>query len=98
MSNLPESFSQPLQQRHQGNDLTLQDLWLRCMALGGMNTPRQLAAFLRGELRPTRREYNLVAVALNEYLTDIGMWQFVPYIEDETTVPLPLMAAWSRSG
>ena len=97
MSNLPEPLPQPLQLRHQGNILTMNDLWLRCAALGGAITPQQLAAFVRDEVRPTRREYNLVAVALNEYLADIGVWQFVPYVEEDATVPHSLVAAWSRS-
>ena len=96
MSNLPEPLP-PLQLRYQGNILTMSDLWLRCVALGGAITPLQLAAFVRDEVRPTRREHNLVAVALNEYLTDIGVAQFVPYVEDETTVPSSLIASWSKS-
>jgi hypothetical protein len=37
--------------------------------------PGTTGGFLRGELRPSRHDYNLVAVALNEYLTDIGVGQ-----------------------
>ena len=79
MSNLPDPRSVGL--RSQDNVLTLDDLWLRCFALGSMNTPTQLAGFLRAELSPTRHEYNLIAVAMNEYLIDIAAPQSVPYIE-----------------
>lgn len=78
---LPEPVSQPIELRTRDNDLSLADLWLRCFALGSTNTPKELAGFLRGELRPTRHEYNLVAVAVNEYLVDIGASHSVPYIE-----------------
>jgi hypothetical protein len=78
---LLEPVAQPVELRSRDSALTLADLWLRCYALGSMNTPEELAGFLRGELRPTRHEYNLVAVALNEYLIEIGAPQFVPYIE-----------------
>jgi len=36
-----------------------------------------------------------VAVALNEYLSEIGVSPFVPYIKDDT--PTYLNASWSRS-
>ena len=79
MSNLPELRSVEL--CPEDSVLGLDDLWLRCFALGTMNTPAQLGGFLRGELRPSRHEYNVVAVAMNEYLSDIGAPQSVPYIE-----------------
>jgi hypothetical protein len=74
---LPE----PVELRSRDDVISLADLWLRCFALGSTNTPQELAGFLRGELRPTRHEYNLVAVALNEYFAEIGVSQSVPYIE-----------------
>ena len=78
---LPEPVAQPSALPTRDTVLSLADLWLRCFALGSTNTPKELAGFLRGELRPTRHEYNLVAVALNEYLLDIGASQSVPYME-----------------
>jgi hypothetical protein len=98
MSNLPEFRSVELCAGD--NVLALDDLWLRCFALGTMNTPAQLGGFLRGELRPSRHEYNLVAVAINEYLSDIGAPQSVPYIE-QLELPdhpaLPPIASLDRS-
>jgi hypothetical protein len=67
----------------QDDVLSLGDLWLRCVALGTTTTPQELEGFLKGTLRLTRHEYNLIAVALNEYLVDIGMSPFVQYIEDD---------------
>jgi hypothetical protein len=78
---LPEPVASPVALRSRDNVISLADLWLRCFALGSTNTPQELAGFLRGELRPTRHEYNLVAVALNEYFLDVGASQSVPYIE-----------------
>ena len=95
MSKLPEPYLRRADLQPQGDVLTLQDLWVRCFALGTMNTPEQLGGFMRGELRPSRHEYNLVAVALNEYLIDIDVVPFVPYIEDASTAYLT--ASWSRS-
>src|ERR1700722_9399920 len=81
MLKSPEPYAGSISLQSEDTVLSLEDLWLRCFALGTLNTPEELAGFLRGELRPTRHEYNLVAVALNEYLIDIGASQSVPYIE-----------------
>ena len=61
--------------------LTFEELWLRCVALGGMHSPLELEAFLFGALRPTCHEYNLMAVALNEYFMDAEVCHSIPYIE-----------------
>jgi hypothetical protein len=95
MSNLPEPLPQPVALSPRDNALALEDLWLRCFALGTMHTPKELEALLRGELRVTRHEYNVVAVAMNEWLSDVGVRQFVPYIEDDA--PTYLNASWSKS-
>jgi hypothetical protein len=41
-----------------------------------------LEAFLHGALRPTPHEFNLMAVAVNEHFADVGVAQFVLYVED----------------
>ena len=62
--------------------LSIEELWLNCFARGSTNTPLQLDAFLHGALRPTPHEFNLMAVAVNEHFVDVGVDQFVSYIED----------------
>jgi hypothetical protein len=96
---LPEPAASPVALHTRDDDLSLADLWLRCFALGSTNTPQELAGFLRGELRPTRHEYNLIAVALNEYFVDIGASQSVPYIEDDELggVAAAVCPLWRRS-
>jgi hypothetical protein len=66
--------------------ISLDELWWRCFALGTMNTESELEAFLRGAARPTRHEYNVIAVAMNEYFLEVGFAQFVPYIEDDRPI------------
>jgi hypothetical protein len=73
--------------------LSLDELWLRCFALGSMNTTGELQAFLRGEARPTRHEYNVIAVALNEYCIEIGLGQALPYVEDDTLIAAHCLSA-----
>jgi hypothetical protein len=95
MLNLPERPARAFDLEITGDVLSLEDLWLRCFALGGANTLEQLAAFLYGELLPTTHEYNLIAVALNEWLIDRGIDRIIPYIEDDSTIYQ--IASWSRS-
>jgi hypothetical protein len=64
--------------------LSIEELWLRCFELGGMNTQLQLDAFLHGIIRPTPHEHNLMAVALNQYFMEFDPSQFAPYVEDGT--------------
>jgi hypothetical protein len=96
-SNLPEPLARTVELRPQENALSLSDLWLRCFALGSMNTQTELGAFLSGELRPTRHEYNVLAVALNEYLSDVGVAQFVPYVECPELAGTPRSPRWRTS-
>lgn len=62
--------------------LSIEELWLRCFELGGMNSPLQLEAFVYGFARLTPHEHNLIAVAMNEYFAEFDPGQFVPYMED----------------
>ena len=82
MLKIPERQLDLAELCRQHTDLTLEDLWLRCFALGSTNSLIQLEAFLHGALRPTPHEFNLMAVAVNEHFADLGVDQFVPYIED----------------
>jgi hypothetical protein len=82
MLKIPERQLDLTELCRQHTDLSLEDLWLRCFALGSTNTLLQLEAFLHGALRPTPHEFNLMAVAVNEHFADLGVDQFVPYIED----------------
>ena len=66
--------------------ISLDDLWLRCFAIGTMNTATELEAFLRDADRPTRHEYNVIAVALNEYFVEVGSSRVVPYSEDDSPI------------
>ena len=64
--------------------ISLDDLWLRCFAIGTMNTATELEAFLRDADRPTRHEYNVIAVALNEYFAEVGSSRVIPYSEGDS--------------
>jgi hypothetical protein len=82
MLKIPERQRELAELCRQHTALTLEEFWFRCVAIGGTNTPLQLEAFLHGALRPTPHEFNVMAVAVNEHLAEIGVEQFVPYVED----------------
>jgi len=62
--------------------LSVPDLWVRCLALGGLLAPRELMAGLDGRRGFTRIEYDVVAQALNERCMDDGGDHPVPYAEE----------------
>ncbi len=82
MSKISERQLELAESCRQHTSLSLKELWICCLALGSTNTLLQLEAFLHGALRPTPHEYNLMAVAVNEHFADVGLDQFVPYVED----------------
>jgi hypothetical protein len=63
--------------------LTHEELWLRYFALGGMRIQFELEAILYGALTPTRRDRDLIALALNERFSELGADHPIPYTDDE---------------
>lgn len=54
--------------------------------LRGTASSLQTDAFLHGALTPSTHEHNLIAVAPNEYLREVGVQQSVPYFDDDIGV------------
>lgn len=52
--------------------ITLTELWLRYLAVGGTASPGQVAAYARGQSRPDSHEHNMIAQAINEHFMDQG--------------------------
>ena len=52
--------------------LSLAELWLRYVAIGGDASKAQLASYARGQVCPDSYEHNLIAQAINEHFTDRG--------------------------
>jgi len=71
-----------LDQARRDAGLTHGELWLRYFELGGMSTALQLEAFLYRALRPSAKEHDVVAHALNERFVELGGNHPVPYSED----------------
>ncbi len=59
--------------------LTHRQLWLSYLGLGGDASPVEVESYLAGGSEPTRREYNILAHALNERLMDLGLATNIQY-------------------
>jgi hypothetical protein len=61
--------------------LTLAQLWLRYLAIGGSASKAQVAAYARGLGCPDSYEHNMIAQAINEHFLDRGEDHPVGYRE-----------------
>lgn len=59
------------------------ELWRRYVELGGMSTSEEVESILRTEVLPTTHNHNLLAHALNERFSELGLNHPVRY--EETT-------------
>jgi hypothetical protein len=62
----------PLELAREHLGLSLGDLWLRCLGLGGLFSLFELTASLAGRRPLTAPEFDVVAQALNERFMDDG--------------------------
>jgi hypothetical protein len=63
--------------------LSMTELWFRYFAVGGMSTALEVDAFLHGALIATSHDRDLLAVALNERFSELGLDHPLPYSDDE---------------
>jgi hypothetical protein len=59
-------------------ELTVQDLWLRYLALGGNHDAFDLDGYLQGLLPLEKSEEHVLAVALNERLEEVHRAALIP--------------------
>ncbi len=62
--------------------LSMDDLWLRYISLGGNATLSEMAAFVTSAAPPSRHDHDLVAQALNECFLDMGRDMPVRYFHE----------------
>jgi hypothetical protein len=62
--------------------LSLRDFWLRYAMMGGSHTPRELHAYLGGQLEWTAAEHDVAAHALNECCAASGLGYPVAYARE----------------
>jgi hypothetical protein len=62
--------------------LSLGELWLRYFELGGMSAGFELEAFLKGLQVPSVYDHDVIALAINERLVELGGRATVPYLHE----------------
>lgn len=68
--------------------LTVEQLWLRYLALGGANGMVELEAYLSGLMPLDTHQQDVLAHAVNEHLHDLHAAALVPYLTPvPTTAP-----------
>jgi hypothetical protein len=72
-----------LQDARRELNLSVDDLWWRYFALGGMSTAIEIDAILYQALIPTVTDSDLLAVALNERFSELGRDHPIPYSDDD---------------
>jgi hypothetical protein len=76
-----------LEQARRDVGLTHRELWFRYFELGGMSTAFEVEAYLYGVLTASSHERDLIAVALNERLAELGGDHPIPYANEERAAP-----------
>jgi hypothetical protein len=59
--------------------MSVNDVWLAYFAVGGNVSLAVLASWLDGRSVPAHRDYDVLAVAVNEALMDSGLEPDIPY-------------------
>jgi len=62
--------------------LSLYDLWLRYVGIGGSHTPDELRAYVCGDMAWTAIQHDVAAQALNDYFTEHGLDHIVAYANE----------------
>jgi hypothetical protein len=72
----------PLETARLDLDLSMRELWLACLGLGGLLTETELGDALLGQGQFSALEYDIVAQALNEEHIDAGGNHPVGYADE----------------
>jgi hypothetical protein len=62
--------------------LSYDELWLRYFELGGMCAGFELESFLHGLQAPSVYDHDVIALAINERLVELGGGPAVPYLHE----------------
>ena len=73
----------PLDKARRDARLSVSELWWRYFALGGMRNELEIEAILFEALIPTVSDRDLLAVALNERINELGGDHPIPYSDDD---------------
>lgn len=79
---MPPTPGEDLARDRRASDITQEDLWMRYFALGGMSRPMELDAIVHDALCTSARDRDLVVLALNERLGELGRAPALPYSDE----------------
>lgn len=74
--------AEPFDQARRDVGLSMEELWMRYFALGGMGTAFEVEAYVLGALVAEPHDHDVIAVALNERFSELGGDHPVPYSGD----------------
>lgn len=77
-----------LERARQETGLSVEDLWLRYVELGGTRTLLELDAYLQGLATPTTHDHDVAAQALNERYWELGRNPLMRFAADEVDTGL----------
>jgi hypothetical protein len=77
----PEPGSLTLAEGFARSGLTLADVWVMYLALGGTQSLIKIAPVLHGEVAADREQHNTLAAAINEHFVDIAGNHSVAYLD-----------------
>jgi hypothetical protein len=83
---VPDSID-PLERARRDLELSIDDLWTRYFALGGMSTLVEVEAVLFGALVGTGHDRELLAVALDERFSELGRDPPIRCVDDRPDHP-----------
>ena len=72
----------PLEAARLELDVSVHELWMRCLALGGLLSQTGLGDALLGEEQFEAKEFDVVTLALNEEFSDVGLNHPLAYAGD----------------
>ena len=73
----------PLEKARRDVGLSVSQLWWRYFAIGGMSNELEVEAILYQALVPDESDRDLLAVALNERISELGGDHPIPYSTDD---------------
>ena len=73
----------PLEMARRVVGLSVSQLWWRYFAIGGMSNELEVEAILYQALVPDEADRDLLAVALNERISELGSDHPIPYSSDD---------------
>lgn len=84
--SLPERASLNLSDGVTASGMSLDELWLRQISVGGAAAEIEVEAYVLGLLRPSRYQHDVLAQAINEHFISRGHDHPVAYFDPQADI------------